>query len=164
MYVCMFISDVSSEYHVFRKKYSALVDTLKTTDLYRYFVMEEIITLAENDEISAETNSIKKIEIFLRKISSPLQNGHTRSFYVMLEVMASYGNRATKDLSRDINKILHSSVSDDDGKIYPLYLNAVVVICACVCITHFLWYICCIPTYLFMYKCSFVQVKDFITA
>ena len=31
----------------------------------------------------------------------------------MLEVMASYGNRATKELARNINKILHGSVSDD---------------------------------------------------
>ena len=113
----MYITDVSYEYHVFRKKYSALVDTLKTTDLYRYFVSEEIITLDENDEISAESNPIKKIEILLRKVSSPLKSNHTKSFYVMLEVMASYGNKATKDLARDINKTLHGTMSDDDGKI-----------------------------------------------
>ena len=104
------------EYHVFRKKYSSLVDTLKTTDLYRYFVSEEIITLAENDELSAETNPIKKVEILLRKISSPLEGGYTKSFYVMLQVMASYGNRATKELSRNINEMLHHPESDN-GKI-----------------------------------------------
>ena len=115
-YVLSFSTDVPPEYCVFIKKYSALVDTLKNTDLYRYFVSEEIITLAENEELSAEVIPIKKVEILLRKISSPLESGHTKSFYVMLEIMASYGNRATKELSRNINETIHGSVSDD-GKI-----------------------------------------------
>ena len=98
---------------MFRKQYSALVDTLKTTDLYRYFVSEEIITLAENDDISAEVNPSRKVEILLRKVSSPLESGHTNSFYKMLKVMASYGNEATKDLARKVNESLHQPMSND---------------------------------------------------
>ena len=56
---------------------------------------EKIITLDENDEISAERNPIKKVEILLRKISSPLEGGYTKSFYVMLQVMSSYDDKAT---------------------------------------------------------------------
>lgn len=106
-----------SEYEVFKKTYSSLVDILNSTDLYRYFVSEGVITLAENDEISAETNPIKKVEILLRIISSALENGYTKSFYLMLQVMVCYGNTATKELAKTISHMLHGSVSDDDGKI-----------------------------------------------
>jgi len=110
-------SGTSPEYHVFKKQYSSLVNTLKTTDLYRYFVSEEIITLAENDEISAESNPNKKVEVLLRKVSSPLESGLTKSFYMMLEVMASYGNTATKELARKVNEMLQRSSVSDHGKI-----------------------------------------------
>ena len=80
----------------------------------------ELITLAENDDISAETNPIKKVEILLRKISSPLEGGYTKSFYAMLQVMASYGDKATKDLARNINETLHCPESDN-GKILHYY-------------------------------------------
>ena len=113
---------------MFRKQYSALVDTLKATDLYRYFVSEGIITLAENDEISAESNPIKKVEMLLRKVSSPLESGVTKSFYVMLEVMASYGNKATKELARMINDMLQLPVSDH-GKLCTMHA-VVMRICA----------------------------------
>ena len=88
---------------------------------------EEIITLAENDEISAESSPTKKIETFLRKVSSPLESGQTKPFYAMLEVMASYGNRATKELARCINVALHTPVSDH-GKIMCVYTSYIICI------------------------------------
>ena len=112
----MFSPGTPSEYEVFRKKYSSLIDTLKTTDLYRYFVSEEIITLDEDEAISAERNPINKVKILLRKISSPLEGGYTKSFYVMLQVMAFYGDRATKELARNINDILHRP-EDKNGNV-----------------------------------------------
>ena len=45
-----------------------------------------------------------------------MESGYTKSFYAMLDVMASYGNRAAKDLARDINETLRGSVTDN-GKI-----------------------------------------------
>jgi len=100
---------------VFREQYSILVYALESADLYRYFVSEEIITLIEYDDISAETNLHEKAEVFLRKVYSSLEIGHAKSFYKMLEVMASYGNEATKELARKINKTLHTSVSVNNG-------------------------------------------------
>ena len=124
----MFSPGTPSEYEVFRKKYSLLIDTLKTTDLYRYFVSEEIISLAENDDISAENNPIKRVKKFLGIITSALESGHVESFYLMLQVMASYGNRATKNLARTINDMLHCSVSDDNGKkIYNIFAGLMLI-------------------------------------
>jgi len=71
----------------------------------------------------AERNPIKKVEILLRKISSPLEGGYTKSFYVMLQVMASYGDKATKELSRNINETLHRPESDD-GKILRILYDS----------------------------------------
>jgi len=112
-----FVLDLSAECDVFRKQYGTLVDTLKTADLYRYFVSEGIITFAENEELTAENNPTKKVEALLRKISGPLESGLTgKSFYVMLEVMASYGNMATKELARNINDTL-GALKFNHGKI-----------------------------------------------
>lgn len=92
------------ENQVFTKNFGILVDALKYTDFYRYFVAEEIITLNDLEEISCESNSIKKVEIFLKKVSSSLEIGFTESFDRMLGVMMKYGNLATKGLARSIKK------------------------------------------------------------
>ena len=82
------------------------MDTLKSTDLYRYFVSEKVITMSDRDEISSRTNPIERVELLLRKISSPLESGHTESFHSMLNIMSIYGNMATKKLARDITESL----------------------------------------------------------
>ena len=143
----MFSTAIHPEYNVFRKKYSALVDTLKTTDLSRYFVSEEVITLADKEEISAESNPTEKVEMMLSKISSPLQSGHTKSFYVMLKVMASYGNRATKELARNINDTLHGSVSDD-GKMYIICKQRTHIHLVCMHLNY-----CCV----YMWQCCMLE-------
>ena len=123
--ICSFLyTEISPAYCVFKKNYSALINMLKSTDLYRYFVSEEIITPAENDEISAESNPLTKAQMFLQKVSSPLESGQTNSFYAVVDVMATYGNRSTKELARSINVTLHASVPDG-GKIvyYKVHTN-----------------------------------------
>ena len=68
------------------------------------------------------------MKIFLGIISSALQSGDVESFYLMLQVMASYGNIATKNLARTINDIIHCSVSDDNGKkIYNIFAGLTVL-------------------------------------
>ena len=80
-----------------------MIDTLKCDDLYVYFVSEDIITMREyNDEINCETNPVKKIKIFLGKVSSSMEAGYTKSFYKMLAVMSTRGNAATRDLAAKI--------------------------------------------------------------
>jgi len=107
-----------------------LVDTLKFTNLYRYFVAENIITLDEEEEISCESNSIKKIEIFLKKVSSSLKTGFTVSFYKMLDIMRIHGNLATKELARNIKKSIDDLKSHNGSYIstHIFYFELAIVV------------------------------------
>ena len=112
--MCYLTGDIP-ENLLFKKNYAILVDALKYTDLYRYFVSEEIITLNDLEDISCESNSIKKVETFLKKISSSLETGFTESLYRMLDVMMTHGNLATRELARNIKKSINDLKSDDNG-------------------------------------------------
>ena len=112
--MCFLTGDIP-ENHIFKKNYAILVDALKYTDLYRYFVSEDIITLNDLEDISCEGNSIKRVETFLRKISSSLETGFTESLYRMLDVMMTHGNLATKELARNIKKSVEDLKSDNNG-------------------------------------------------
>jgi len=94
-----------------------LVDTLKCINLYRYFVTEDIITFDEEEEISCEKNPRKQSEIFLKKMSSSLKTGFTKSFYKMLDVMEIHGNLTTKELARDIKKSIDDLKSENGSYI-----------------------------------------------
>ena len=65
-------------------------------------VQEEIITLEDEQKISAAVTNIQKAGIVLPIVSSALATSRTTSFYKMLEIMKNYGNVNTKQLSADI--------------------------------------------------------------
>ena len=112
--MCYLTGDIP-ENCVFKKHYAILVDALKYTDLYRYFVSEDIITLNDLEDISCESNSIKRVETFLKKISSSLETGFIESLHRMLCVMMIHGNLATKELAKNIKKSIEDLKSHNNG-------------------------------------------------
>jgi len=129
------------EYYIFKKQYDTLIDTLKQTDLYRYFVSEDIITISDHEEISSESIPTKKIEIFLMKISFPLEAGHTESFYRMLTVMTTRGNLAVKELAESIKESVKSHYGNIIICMSLLYTKA----------KYYSWYIAIIANWLKLY-------------
>ena len=103
------------EYRVFKKNYAALVDTLRVNDLYSYFVPEEIITLSDQQDISDENNSRKKIEIVLKKIWASLKNGYTELLYRLLRVMMEHGNLDIRKLADTIKESIYDLKSCSNG-------------------------------------------------
>ena len=103
------------EYHVFVKKYAILVDTLKVSNLYTYFVSEEIITPSDLDDISCERNNREKIKTVLKMISSSLKNGSTELLYRMLRVMMAHGNLDARNLASTIKKSIDDLKSCSNG-------------------------------------------------
>ena len=103
------------EYHVFVKKYAILVDTLKVSNLYTYFVSEEIITPSDLDDISCERNNREKIKTVLKMISSSLKNGSTELLYRMLRVMMAHGNLDARNLASTIKESIDDLKSCSNG-------------------------------------------------
>ena len=112
----IFTAPTSPEYHTFIEHFSELVSTLRNTDLYQYFVSKYVITLPDLEEINSASTPKDRIQILLRKISSPLEAGYKKSFYEMLEIMKCHGNDATRTLSVSISSSLPMVHSDTIGK------------------------------------------------
>ena len=94
------------------KKYGELIDTLKYTNLFRYFVSEDIITLEDRDKILSEKDPHEKIELVLRKVIYALKARDTKPFYSLLKVMKHNGDSTTKILGESIEESLVSSTAD----------------------------------------------------
>ena len=118
----IFTAPTSPEYHTFIEHFSELVSTLRNTDLYHYFVSKYVITLSDLEEINSASTPKDKIQVLLRKISSPLEAGYKKSFYEMLEIMKCHGNDATRTLSVSISSSLSMVHSDITGK-FTLIMN-----------------------------------------
>ena len=105
------------ERKVFTKNFGSLINVLSSTDLYSYFVSENVITLADFQEISSCATSKQKAGLLLTKISATIDAGHTSSFYSMLNIMVDFGNIATNELSLQIRQSLSTTGQSVNGKI-----------------------------------------------
>ena len=75
---------------------------LFNTNLTPYLIEEEVIVLADLEELSAIPTSSKNAESVLLKVSSALETGETKPFYKILKIMKCYGSHAAQQLSTDI--------------------------------------------------------------
>jgi len=100
-------SDQQKEVKVFTNHYSKLCDTLTDIDkLLPHFVVENIISMGDLQEINATVRSTSKVQKLLAHISGPLRAGNTDVFYTMLRIMEEYGHHATQQLADQIRNSL----------------------------------------------------------
>ena len=107
-----FFLGTAPEYEVLTKNFSALVNTLKYTDFYRYYVSEGIITLDCLEELSVESSQVRKVQQLLCKISSTLRDGNLKPFNTLLKIMVEHGDSATKQLAEEIKESLSNWTTD----------------------------------------------------
>ena len=110
-YVLHYI-DAVLEYKIFKDHYHGLTKLLFNTNLTPHLIQEGVIAPADQEQLSAINTSTGKAEMVLPKITSGLEAGLTESFYKMLEIMKSYGNRDAQQLSITIEHEIAVSKSD----------------------------------------------------
>ena len=104
--------DAVPEYKIFKDHYHGLTKLLFNTNLTPYLIQEGVIAPADQEKLSAINTSSGKAEMVLPKITSGLEAGLTESFYKMLEIMKSYGNRDAQQLSVAMEYEIAVSKSD----------------------------------------------------
>ena len=109
----VFCVDAVPEYKIFKDHYRGLTKLLFTTNLTPHLIQERVIALADQEKLSAINTSTEKAEVVLQKISLGLEAGLTESFYKMLEIMKSYGNRDAQQLSMTIEQEIAGSKSGE---------------------------------------------------
>ena len=92
--------------------YDALSNMLSAsiTTLTPYFISARILSVSDQEEITALANPNDKALMLLKKISAPLESGFCKSFHNMLSVMRIYGNDDMKDLAQKITALLPNKV------------------------------------------------------
>ena len=102
-------ADDGSRLVVFEENYALLHSTIAdiVDPLMKCFVEEKILSTEEEAQISATT--AEKLQQILRKISSCLEAGDTKSFNMMLTIMKEQGGKGTQVLSDLIMNRLKSS-------------------------------------------------------
>ena len=97
-----------SPHDIFLDHYDALSNLLSAsmTTLIPHFVSVRILSVSDQEEITALANPNDKALMLLKKISAALKNGFHKSFRDMLSVMRIYGNNDVKDLSQNIIALL----------------------------------------------------------
>ena len=94
------------EYKLFIKYYDKLKSLLPISSLTPRLVSREVITVAEEEEISS--NPRQKVILF-SKIDSALSSGFSKSFYELLAIMKEYGGDIAT-LAFEIDKKLTAGV------------------------------------------------------
>ena len=103
----LYTGDSTDELTVLQENYAILRHTLMDVDnLLQYFVVENIITMDEEDKIKSLDVKSEKVRNLLLYISGPLQAGDTNGFYNMLKIMKRYGTRATQSLAKHMESSL----------------------------------------------------------
>ena len=80
------------------------------TTLTPYFISARILSVSDQEEISALANPNDKALMLLKKISAALKSGFHKSFCDMLSLMHIYGNNDVKELSQNITALLPNKV------------------------------------------------------
>ena len=90
-----------SELAVFEENYALLCNTITdiVEPLIKCFVEVELLTIKEENQISAVTIMLEKLRLLLIKISSLLKADNTRGFYIMLKIMKEQGCKGTQNLA-----------------------------------------------------------------
>ncbi|XP_065894803.1 uncharacterized protein [Dysidea avara] len=99
---------------IFQENYANLCSTVMEIDsLLKYFVTENVINIFDEEDIRMSVNTSAKVKKLLLHISGPLQAGDTHGFYVMLEIMKSYGTKSTQQLAENMMlKLNHAQFTD----------------------------------------------------
>lgn len=97
-----------SPHDIFLDHYDALSNLLSAsmTTLTPYFISARILSVSDQEEISALANPNDKALMLLKKISAALKSGFHKSFRDMLSLMCIYGNNDIKELSQNITALL----------------------------------------------------------
>ena len=100
-----------SELIVFEENYALLHNTIADINipLMKHFLKEKIITAEEEKQIAAITVSLKKLLHLLQIVSSSLKADNTRSFYIMVKIMKTHGDKGTQTLADHIMNKLNIS-------------------------------------------------------
>lgn len=101
---------VNREHDTLRKFYDKLTRTLTDIDnLLATLVEKNVIGFVEEKDITNQNrSSVEKVKKLLSYIEGPLESGHPKGFYELLEIMKSKGVQTTKDLAHDIEKSLQN--------------------------------------------------------
>ena len=92
---------------------------LFNTNLTPHLIQAGVITPVDQEQLNAINTSSGKAGMVLLKVSSGLETGLTESFYEMLKIMKSYGNRDAQQLCTTIEHQIAGSKTDK-GLVYEI--------------------------------------------
>ena len=91
----------SVEYRAFIHFFNKLTTVFHDKGYLVHFVPAGIISPNDVDEMSSLSNSDRAVRL-LKNISDPLECGEKQSFYKMLDILQTHGNRHAKQLAENI--------------------------------------------------------------
>ena len=112
-----------NELTIFKENYASLCNTITDiNELLKYFVAEKIITMNQQEEITACITRSERVSKLLLNISGPLEAGNSKGFYTMLKIMKTHGVDATQCLASHIVAKVENlkSYQQVDTRIMPL--------------------------------------------
>ena len=92
-----------NELLVFKETYASLCNTITDiNELLKYFVTEKVINFDQQQEITACVTKPERVTKLLAIIAGPLEAEDSKGFYIMLQIMKTYGMKATQCLADNI--------------------------------------------------------------
>ena len=140
------------EVAVFKETYASLCNTIvDINELLKYFVVEKIITLDQQEEIKTCATKSERISKLLLNISGPLEAGDSKGFYTMLKILKTHGVDATQRLANQIimrvdkSKLPNLVNTGPVNSIPKGWTKGLLLYCNYVCKTvHMrMWYVVC---------------------
>ena len=92
-------SPTCKEHSLFKAYFDKLTFTLDIDNLLPHFIAKGIITIEDCDEIRSKPRVSQQVHLLLKRIEGPLKKDDKDNFYILLDVMDTYGNRSTKKLA-----------------------------------------------------------------